>query len=291
MGKKDRIFWESEQRNRNAYLHYYNRLMEIAICRFEWLNLPPTVDYRYLELTLFTDGKIVYFNDEVLGNLVARVATGGRLDMYNIPGYRRAYAANGYQNQLKYNNSVLIWNNLMHIPSILDIEMYAHRLYNLDRIIDVNCNAQKTPILVICDENQRATMLQMYMQYDGNAPFIFADKWMNKEGITVLKTDAPYIGEEMYQQKMHTWNEAMTFLGVANENIQKKERLIKDEVQQAQGGTLASRYPGLVARQQACDKINAMFGSNISVRFREDLDTNMPGKNEKSEESGESDNE
>lgn len=279
MSKKDKMFWSQERQNHNAYLHYYNRLMEIAICRFEWIGLPETVDYRFLELTLFNDGKAVFFNDEDLGYLALRVATGGLMSVYNIPNYRRAYAACGYQNQKYGTNSVLIWNNLMHIPSTMDIEMYARRLYNYDNIIDTNVNAQKTPILIKCTENERITLVNMYQQYDGGVPVIFADKFGNTEnGFTVLKTDAPYVADKIYQLKMDIWNEAMTFLGVANESVQKKERLIKDEVQQSQGGTLASRYPGLVARQQACDQINAMFNLNVSVKFREDIDTTMGGK-------------
>lgn len=63
----------------------------------------------------------------------------------------------------------------------------------------------------------------------------------------------------------------MTYLGISNINIQKKERLITDEVTRNQGGTIASRYSRLQARREAVDKINAMFGTNIRVDYREDF--------------------
>ena len=64
----------------------------------------------------------------------------------------------------------------------------------------------------------------------------------------------------------------LTFKGISNLNVQKKERLITDEVARSQGGTIASRYSGLVMRQQACEKINKMFGLDIWCEFREDID-------------------
>ena len=70
--------------------------------------------------------------------------------------------------------------------------------------------------------------------------------------------------------KTQLWNECLTYLGISNLNIQKKERLVSDEVTRNQGGTIASRYSRLNARRQACAKINNMFGLNIEVNYRED---------------------
>ena len=156
--------------------------------------------------------------------------------------------------------------------------MFARRLYNLDRIIDVNANAQKTPVLVRASEKQRLTMLNLYKQYDGNEPFIFGDKNLDMNSLTVLKTDAPFIADKIYQLKTQIWNEALTYLGISNITINKKERLITDEVIRAQGGTVASRYSRLETRQEAAEKINEMFGTDIKVEYREDLNIEMPGQ-------------
>ena len=172
---------------------------------------------------------------------------------------------------LKSSNSVVIYNNMLHTNSVLDIQMFARRLYNLDRIIDVNANAQKTPVLIKASEKQRLTMLNLYMQYDGNAPYIFGDKNLDINDLGVLKTDAPYVADKLYQLKTQYWNEALTYLGISNININKKERLITDEVTRNQGGTIASRYSRLQSRREAVDKINAMFGTNIEVNYREDF--------------------
>lgn len=279
--RKHDIFDESMVLNNLTYRQYLNRLTELAISMFEWKNLPDTVDARYLELHLFETGCMVYFKDDVIGDLCLDCIFNGRLDVYGNPLLRRAYSGyNNYQKLLKYNNSVIIWNNYLHSNSILDVEMFARRLYNIDRIIDINANAQKTPVLVLGNEKQRLTLLNLYKEYDGNAPFIFGDKNLDINALKALSTNAPYVCDKLYQLKTQIWNEALTYLGISNINIQKKERLITDEVTRNQGGTIASRYSRLETRRQAVEKINEMFGTNIEVNYREDFqqvdDDNQP---------------
>lgn len=264
------MFCESAYMNNRTYLQYYNRLTELALSMFEWNNLPESVDQRFLEMCLFSDGMCVFFKDEVLGHLALQCMIGGNLDVYRIPMERTAYATNGYNKHLDKSDSVIIFNNYLHTNSMLDIEMFAKRLYNLDRAIDVNANAQKTPVLIQCDETERLMMKNLYKQYEGNEPFIFGSKELNAKGLTVLKTDAPYVADKLYELKTQLWNEALTYLGISNTNVTKKERLISDEVIRSMGGVIASRYSRLESRRQACEQINKMFGLDISVEYRAD---------------------
>ena len=270
MAKRDRQFWESATLNNATFRQYYNRLTELSISMFEWKNLPDTVDPRYLELTLFSDGQAVFFKDEEIGFLALQNTKGGQFNVYRVPINRRAYAVNGYQKDLTDKDSVIIFNNYLHSNSRLDVEMFARKLWNLDRAIDVNANAQKTPVLIQCDETQRLTMLNLYKKYDGNEPFIFGDKNLNPNSIKTLNTGAPYVADKLYQLKTQIWNEALTYLGISNINITKKERLITDEVTRNQGGTIASRYSRLEARRDACRQINKMFDLDIWCDYRED---------------------
>lgn len=273
MGVKNKQFWESARVNNGTYRQYYNRLVELAISMFEWKNLPDTVDPRFLELTLFTDGQAVFFKDEELGYLALQNAMNGDFDVYRIPINRRAFAVNGYQRKLTNKDSVIVYNNYLHTNSLLAADMFARRLYNLDRAIDVNANAQKTPVLIKCSQEERLTLLNVYKQWDGNEPLIMGDKGLNTNAMTVLKTDAPYVCDKLYQLKTQIWNEALTYMGISNINVQKKERLITDEVTRNQGGTIASRYSRLNARRDACKKINEMFGLEIWCDYREDYQT------------------
>ena len=257
--------------NNYTYMQYAYRLMELSISMFEWKNLPEGIDERFLEMVLFTDGHAVFFKDDELGDYLAlQCLINGKLNVYRIPIKRRAFAVNGYQKQLTDKDSVIIFNNMLHTNSWLDVKMFAKRLYNLDRIIDVNANAQKTPILIKGNEQQRLTLTNLYKEYDGNAPVIFADKSLDMNALQVLSTQAPYVADKIYQLKTQIWNEALTYLGISNVSFQKRERMVSDEVTRSQGGTVASRYSRLNARRQACEQINKMFGLNIECEFRED---------------------
>lgn len=270
--KKDRMFWESAVLNNSTYQQYYSRLTELATVMFKWEGLPDTIDERFLEMTLFANGMAVFFKDDALGYLALPVAIGGKLNVYNIPTNRRAYASNGYQKTMDETDSVIIFNNYLHTNSKLDIEMFSRRLYNIERAIDVNVNAQKTPILIECSEQQRLTLKNLYMQYDGNQPVIFADNALSSEALKVLKTDAPFVADKLRTEKTATWNEALTYLGISNTNFTKKERLVSDEVMRSQGGTIASRYSRLEMRRQACEQINRMFPElNVTCDYREDF--------------------
>jgi hypothetical protein len=282
--KRDLQFCESAYMNNRTYLQYYNRLTELAISMFEWQNLPETVDQRFLEMCLFGDGMCVFFQDEVLGYLSLQCMIGGKLNVYRIPMERKAYATNGYQRELDGTNSVIIFNNYLHTNSMLDVEMFSKRLYNLDRAIDVNANAQKTPVLIQCDESQRLTMKNLYKQYEGNEPFIFGSKGLDANGLKVLQTGSPYVADKLYELKTQIWNEALTYLGISNINVVKKERMITDEVTRNQGGTVASRYSRLESRRQACKQINEMFELNIWVDYREDFQDIEEQQNENEKE-------
>lgn len=271
MGKGSKERWESAYMNNRTYLQYYNRLTELAISMFEWKNLPPSVDARFLELALFSDGMAIFFKDEVLGELALQCMIGGNLDVYRIPKERRAYATNGYQKSLDDTNSVIIFNNYLHTNSMLDIEMYAKRLYQLERTVDVNVAQQKTPKVIRCTENQRLVMKNLMMQYEGNEPFIFGDKNLDMSGITVFDTTAPYVADKLNSLKHEIFNEALTYLGISNVNIQKKERLLSDEVTRNMGSIEAQKFTRLNSRKEACAKINNMFKLEIDVEYRDDV--------------------
>lgn len=264
-------FGESLNDNMRSYHEYVDRLTELSMSMFKWENLPDTVDERYLELTLFRNGNAVFFKDEVIGYLALTCACNGPFDVYRIPINRRAYAVNGYQKNLNNNDSVLIYNNMLHTNALRVVRIFAKKLYELDQIIMVNAKAQKTPVLLQGSEPQRLTLKNLYMQYDGNQPFIFGDKNLDINSLKVLKTDAPYVGDKLSELKSRVWNEALTYLGISNLSIQKKERLITDEAIRSMGGTIASRYSRLESRRKACEQINNMFDLNLEVNFREDF--------------------
>lgn len=288
MARRNKAMMESWDDNIRTYEIYLNQILDIAISRFEWLNLPKTIDERFLEVTLCNkNGMALFFEDKDIGFLTLPCTLAGRLNVYNIPINRRAYATNGYQATRTDEDSVIIYNNMIHngIPTYSKLVQYAKDLCLLDSITMINVNAQKTPLMILSDEKQMLTLKNLYMKYDGNQPFIFGDKNdLNPNSIQALATGAPFLADKIYMLKQNIWNEILTFLGVPNTQINKKERLITDEVNRGLGGVFASRNSGLNARRQACKQINDMFGLDVWVRYREDDETTENEKDDEQEE-------
>lgn len=301
--KHDYQFWDSANKNTFTYQFYLARLSELAMSMFEWKNVPDTIDVRFLEYTLFYEGAAIFFKDEdlqIIGTdpqpygtqrdevviesrsdihkydtkgsyLGLQVQLGGDLDVYRVPRSRTAYSA-GYQYpNLTEKNSVIVWNNMLRMPEYPRMAFYAQKLYEIDRTIETNVKAQKTPIAILCNENERLTMRNVYEQYDGNQPFIFGSKDLDLSQLNVLKTDAPFIAIDLYDLKQKVWNEALECLGVPSSE-QKRERMLQQEAQMAVGSVLASRSSRLEMRQKACDEFNKMEGLNMSCEYKGDLD-------------------
>lgn len=264
--------------NNQSYLMYLWRLMDLAMSVFEWKNLPEGVDPRMLELWLLQNGFCVFFYDEDLkyathneapeGYAVLQCMIAGHWDMYNYPLDRRAYAVNGFNVELDETNSVLVFNDYLRIPMFPTLQLYAQRLAEIDRTIDINVMAQKTPKIIRCDEKQRLTFENLCMQVQGNVYYIMGDKNIDLKDIEVLDTSAPYVANELQVLKHQYWNEALTYLGVENVTTEKKERLVSSEVFSNMGDVEAQRFTRLNARKLACQQINDLFGLEVDCDFR-----------------------
>lgn len=284
MGKKGKNRWGSGEDRRelgdniNSFIKYRDQLTALGMSMFDWdfskvdAEKGKMLNVRFIEKTEFYKGASVFFYDEELEYyLCTPVILGGDWDVNDEPKRRTAYTRSGYHKELDETNSVIIYNNFLRKPSCYDVNWEAGRLADLEQSIDVNCKAQKTPVLIVCNENERLTMENLYNKYEGNYPFIFGEKDLYTQGVKAISTGAPFVADKMYQIKMQIWNEALTHLGISNISYQKKERLVSDEVIRNMGGTVASRYDRLVPRRDAVERINEMFGLEISVDFREDF--------------------
>ena len=290
MGKKS--FWKNNNKfldsailNNETFIDYFERLKKVALSMFEWVNLPETMNAMFLEKILFYNGQASLLKDENYSFINTKCSTNGYLNIYGLPTKLNCYSY-GYQSYRnlynptikdQYNECILVMNNWERIPTCSTLELFAYRLYEAERTCDVNIKAQKTPILLLTDENQRLTMENAYLKYDGNQPMIMGDKnSFSENAIRAIKTDAPFVADKVMDYKKEIWNEALTFLGINNIMIDKKERLITDEANSNNELINLNLQSYLAPRQLACKQFNDLFDLNntdkeISVRVRSDL--------------------
>lgn len=268
-------FEDTAYLNNATYLFFYNYLKNLALNRFKWINLPANINKRWVELNLFERGYILYFRDEYIGDLMLPCTIGGKLNVYNVPMQRRAFASNGYNQVRNMTDSVLIYSNYLHLPDEQAIRLYAYRIYNAYRARDVNLSQQKFPYLMLMPESKRLSYENLIMKYDGNQHIILLDKNYDTTEIQLFPTQVPYVADKLGIEARQIMNECLSYLGIENGNTDKKERLVENEVTANYGLIEASRNVWLNARQDACEEINAMFGTDIWVEFDSDMYTKV----------------
>lgn len=257
--------------NELTFTDYYYRLMLLARSVYKWENLPNGMDEKWIERFLFREGKCMFFHDKEKGLMISQCAESNEMNLYEEPTQLTPFGI-GYSGKPMEvgKECILIRNNDDMVPTSFTLKLFAYRLAEISRAIDLNINAQKTPTLLTGSEKQRLTLKNVYKQWDGNEPVIFGDKSLEgSELLKVLKTDAPVVFPQLQVQKQSVWNECLTFLGINNANTEKKERLITDEAQANNVHIDLSAECFLKARQKACDDINSLFGTDIRVSRRE----------------------
>lgn len=261
---------EAMMLNNLTYSDYYHRLRLLALAVYKWEGLPESMNERFLEQTLYNFGRAVFVDDPDLGYINLKCTPADTLNIYELPTKYECYSLN-YNKMFNAEDVVLVRNNYDMRATSLTIQLFARRLYNVERAMEVNVNAQKTPVLLLCDESQRLTMKNVYMQWDGNCPVIYGNKNLRAEDIKSVSTAAPYVTDKLSAYKRNVWGEALSFLGINNVETEKAERLTKDEVNANNQLIETAAQVGLLARQQACDEANRRLWAgkyHISVKMR-----------------------
>ena len=213
---------ETEVLNNSTFIDFLQRLRQVAISQFEWVNLPSSMNAEYLEQCLYDFGKSAFLYTEDYGFINSKCSDNGNLNIYHLPSKLNCYAVDSLsEDRLLYNGfksetdndetyCILVKNNPDMIPTESSLRLFAYRLYEAERTSDVNIKAQKTPVILIGDESMKLAMKNLYLKYAGNEPVIYADKGMNPENLRVFKTDAPYVADKIQTLKTQIYNEAIT---------------------------------------------------------------------------------
>lgn len=260
--------------NNSTYVDYLDRLKLVATSLFTWEGLDDVAGVgasRFLELALYENGRGVFFKDDELGYLALRVNPNDKFNVYMLPTKVICYSFE-YNKEKDFDDVVYIMNNNLQKPTLETLKLFAYRLYEVEATINVNLLAQKTPVLIEGDTKTILTLKNVYMQYSGNTPFIFGNKQYDLSNrLSVLKTDAPYLIDKLTLHKHEIWNECLTYLGINNTNVDKRERLITDEVNS--NNELINYYLNCFykTRKEACDRINEKYGLNIKIKLNKDV--------------------
>jgi hypothetical protein len=249
------------------------RLSLLAQTVYKWNGLPNGIDEKHLERYLFSEGRCMFYKDSKVGWIITKCADCGSLNYYDEPTQLRPVVTGNLPLDLEPRapgkDCVLIYNNDLAYPTARTIMMYAARLTEIQRTIDINIHAQKTPVLIKASDKTRLSAKQVYAKWSGFEPLIITDKNLS-DGVSMeaLHIAAPIVFDKLAIEKNKLWNECMTFLGINNANMDKRERLVDDEVQANNEQIGYSAEVMLKSRQRAAEAMSELCGTEITVELR-----------------------
>lgn len=257
-----------------------NEIMNLAINRFEWENLPDGLTSYQIENMLLRYGQLFCFEDKNFGFFILPCFNEKRLNVYGLPQFLNVFSLNGsFTKSIDINDGVLIRNNHLGTADYTNFCTYAKRLDDIEMTQDVNLFQQNIPKIILADEDSKLTAKALIDKLKKFKYVVMGKKSLitNVNTTDVLDTTAPFLLADLQQYKTNIKNELLTYLGVNNTDIQKKERLISDEVNSNNEyikSTLQMLYD---IRLKACDEINknenftTRYGK-INVKLREVFD-------------------
>lgn len=252
--------------------HYYQWLFRLSATLFEWQGLPDTVSERYIEMMLNADGRVLFIKPDGLEPIVVK-ATETNLNVYGDGRkYQIATPVPISPNQYTDENAVMIYNDDFKLGMLNPLSIYAKRLADNEKIRNVNQSQLLTPTIIPLEERNRLSFQNALKKIADGAITIFTGKNIDFTQVKALDLGAKYYLDKLQEDKQKIWNEALTYIGVENNNNQKRERNITTEIESNNMQTILSAHARLKQRQLACEKINKMFGLSISVDFREKIE-------------------
>lgn len=258
----------TKQLNNNQYFEIFNRITNIALSRFKWHGLPDSCRPEILEQTLFFYGKALFFFDEALGYLHTPVNLPGPQNVYYESTVREAYSFD-YRAFRGIDDSVLIKANHTMAPDYLTVWNYTPKIANCLRAIDVHTETLKRPFLIVCPEKTVSSAKTMLNKIADNEPAILGEKIGENGEIKVLPLDTQSRLQDMWANVKNYLNQVYSSLGVKNSYTEKRERMITAEAEGEGNAIRHSLEAELDERMLACERINSMFGLNVSVEANE----------------------
>ena len=270
MGKKLKTYADYKlNENMQSFLFHVDYFKQILRSSFVWENLPCEMPQRYIEKMLYYHGCIGFFKSKKLGFLVASKVTAVGKNAYDEPTQFIATLGNGLTEVVEPCDIVIVYNNTLRQPSIKFVNYFAKRLETVDNTIEINLENLKIPFCVSCPEGQKETVKEMFRKRERGEPFILLteDFATHNQRVDFFKPEIPNLSTQLLDSKDRIRNEALTFFGINNCNVSKRERLVTGEVEQNNEQIEIVKLGMLEERQKAVENINEKFGTNIQVRM------------------------
>lgn len=251
---------------------YISLLYNIYTSCYKWENFPKEIDERVLEKGLIGNGSVFFFYDKALEKILCLPANpASRLDQYGIPYKWVAFGQDGYRHEIKNSDGVYCYNLNNRFSDLETIYMYAERLANVQRSIDVNIALQKFPGVMRTTPENQLTIENISQSYENNEYLMMLDDKFDLKRFEHINFNIPYIADKLEYTSRDLLADALNYIGVQYSSSNKRERLASTEIDSNIGFTEACRAMHLMPRRDCAKRLNDFFGWNIQVDINYDF--------------------
>ena len=226
---------DGNARNLSTFANNFSAMALIAQNRFKWESeviKPYDRLSEYIEMLLFWLGQCCLAEEGGVWK-VKKCVTNGNIGKYGLPTKFTTCDYDG-SNTVVYNYDDVIWikNNAFCIPTYAWLRKYCDRISHIERVMDLNIDAQKTPYIIESTPEVQLSVKNVFKKIKEMSEVIFlnANKGGIRDKVKVLNLNAPYLVDKLYAQKQNEFNDALNFIGI-NTIDEKKERLITGEAE------------------------------------------------------------
>ena len=287
------------------YNFYFQYLLSKLHSMFVWHNLPETIDVDSLNNQLFLNGMTCFtkFNDKLYcleGNV------GGKPNEYYYPttftianpilGSKQAIILGDNQ------DSVMMYNSrtdkqTMWLPSGGGLFQLIKQTATLlaDNIVSISTAQINSRIQAVftAESQAQANTAEMIIKdlYAGKPYRTVPGDELEKFTVQGINNTAmPNIIAQLVELQQFIIGQFYQNIGIKFNSTNKKERLITDEINFQDDFLAVNLYTMLESRKEAVEKINELFGTDISVELSEILQPVIEDKKDETPEESNQDN-
>jgi hypothetical protein len=276
MNARRGMFWQSQNYNNRLVMMYRNMIVQMAMSRFRWLNLPPTCSERFLEWTLLYEGvACICFPESQPGTFYStRAQFQSQPNVYDDFPTWNSVGNGGWKFSADVTQGTLVWDNATRFPLMSGIEIKAQELAHIQLTKEMNRFHQQIPWILKGPKSRQMDMQNITKQVAGGEQAIIAFDGFDEIEVDTINTQVPFLGELLAQDEKNCWNGVYHLLGIENSPM-KRERQTEDEIQAMKSPTELIRMNSLDERRRAADYLNDHFSEYliqgpIKVVWRED---------------------
>lgn len=230
MGKKRNINKVCGERRALLYALYKN----LATNVFKWEGLPNGIESRHVENFLYEHGQVGFYDDKNLGLICLPISNSGRLNIYGDPTKFYIYSKNGeYNKTVEADKLIRCMDNPNLVPTKEYVNYYVQEMLDIETAIRANLRKQVKPYFAIATDKNRYTVKSIIDDYENGEDVVIIDKSLGEDGfdgLKLLSANVEYLVDKLRAEEKSRESALLTYLGVSNVNLEKKERLITDEV-------------------------------------------------------------